>query len=65
MSDRIPAPRVSFDLTADELARLALAKHDRTCHECGSETSDSRCPAGERYIEACRNTNDDLPGYRA
>lgn len=64
MPEPIPAPRVSFDLSAEELAALALAKHDRGCRECGAEGSDSRCPAGERYAAAATRSNHDIPGYR-
>jgi hypothetical protein len=62
MPSPIPPPRVSFDLTAEELAALALASHDRHCRECGAENSDSRCPAGERYAAATSRSNHDIPG---
>jgi hypothetical protein len=64
MPELIPAPRVSFDLSAEEYSRLALAKHDASCRECGRPGSDSRCGLGARYEAATRTSNDDIPGYR-
>jgi hypothetical protein len=63
MTGRVPAPRVPGDLTAAQYAALALIAHQRTCRECGSDRSDSRCSLGERYLAATNTSNNDLPGY--
>lgn len=63
MPELIPAPRVSFDLTADEYARLALNAHDRACPTCRHD-GDGRCPRGRLLAAAIGRAGDeDLPGY--
>ena len=51
----IPLQRTALGQFDDQqFAAWTLEAHDARCRECGSPNSDSRCPAGERYADACR-----------
>lgn len=62
-SPLISAPRVSPELTAAELAQLAVAAHQRTCRECGNPTGDTWCPVGERYLAAVQPDRSWIAAY--
>ena len=47
---------------AATLATWAAEAHEAVCPTCRNA---ERCPAGQRYADAARNSNDDIPGYRA
>lgn len=59
----IPLQRTAFqDFSDQQFASWAAERHAQTCHSCrrGEE-----CQRGQLLAEAAKNTNTDIPGYRA
>jgi hypothetical protein len=56
--------RTILDPDAATLAKWALQAHEAQCHECGNPNSDTRCPAGEKYLAATQTDRSWVPTPR-
>lgn len=65
MPDLIPLQRTALGQFDDtQFASWTLEAHDARCRECGNPKSDSRCPQGERYLDATRTDMSWIPSPR-